>query len=111
MLNDLMIAGLPVPHANRIMLIDLLKFNKVEVITNHSLMEVTDEGVNLIDKNFKKMSVPADNVVLAIGLKPNKELYDNLVGKVPNLYLIGDARDVRNVMYSIWDAYELARVI
>ncbi len=111
MLNDLMIAGLPVPHANRIMLIDLLKFNKVEVITNHSLMEVTDEGVSLIDKNFKKMSVPADNVVLAIGLKPNKELYDNLVGKVPNLYLIGDARDVRNVMYSIWDAYELARVI
>ncbi|HOC52327.1 MAG TPA: FAD-dependent oxidoreductase [Caldisericia bacterium] len=111
MLNDLMIAGLPVPHANRIMLIDLLKFNKVEVITNHSLMEVTDEGVNLIDKNFKKISVPGDNVVLAIGLKPNKELYDNLVGKVPNLYLIGDARDVRNVMYSIWDAYELARVI
>ncbi|HQP00583.1 MAG TPA: FAD-dependent oxidoreductase, partial [Caldisericia bacterium] len=49
MLSDLMIAGLPVPHANRIMLIDLLKFNKVEVITNHSLMEVTDEGVNLID--------------------------------------------------------------
>ncbi|HQP00161.1 MAG TPA: 2-enoate reductase, partial [Caldisericia bacterium] len=91
--------------------IDLLKFNKVEVITNHSLMEVTDEGVNLIDKNFKKISVPGDNVVLAIGLKPNKELYDNLVGKVPNLYLIGDARDVRNVMYSIWDAYELARVI
>lgn len=111
MLSDLMIAGLPVPHANRIMLIDLLKFNKVEVITNHSLMEVTDKGVNLIDKNFKKMSVPADSVVLAIGLKPIKDLYDSLVGKVPNLYLIGDARDVRNVMYSIWDAYELARVI
>jgi len=49
--------------------------------------------------------------VLAIGLKPIKDLYDSLVGKVPNLYLIGDARDVRNVMYSIWDAYELARVI
>ncbi len=111
MLSDLMIAGLPVPHANRIMLIDLLKFNKVEVITNHSLMDVTDKGVNLIDKNFKKMSVPADSVVLAIGLKPIKDLYDSLVGKVPNLYLIGDARDVRNVMYSIWDAYELARVI
>ena len=111
MLSDLMIAGLPVPHANRIMLIDLLKFNKVEVITNHSLIEVTDEGANLIDKNFKKMSVPADTIVLAIGLKPNKKLYDSLVGKIPNLYLIGDARDVRNVMYSIWDAYELARVI
>jgi 2-enoate reductase len=106
-----MIAGLPVPHANRIMLLDLLKFNKVEAITNHSLLEVTDEGAGLISKDFRKKSIEADTVVLSIGLKPDKELYNTLVGKVPNLYLIGDAREARNIMGSIWDAYEVARTI
>jgi 2-enoate reductase len=111
MLGDLMIAGPPVAHANRIMLIDLLKFNKVETITNHSLLKVTDKGVVLIDKNYMKKSLEADTVVLSVGLKPNKELYDKLVGKIPNLYVIGDAREARNVMGSVWDAYELVRSI
>jgi hypothetical protein len=33
------------------------------------------------------------------------------VGKIPYLFLIGDAREVRNVMGSVWDAYEVARLI
>jgi len=110
-LGDLMIAGLPVPRANKVMLLDLLKLNKVEAITNHSLLEVTDEDVILISKDFKKKSVKANTVVLSVGLKPDKGLYDALVGKFPNLYLIGDAREARNIMGSIWDAYEVARTV
>jgi hypothetical protein len=33
------------------------------------------------------------------------------VGKIPYPFLIGDAREVRNVMGSVWDAYEVARLI
>jgi 2-enoate reductase len=29
--------------------------------------------------------------------------------KVPEAYLLGDARQVQNIMYAIWDAYEVAR--
>lgn len=109
-LPDLMIASL-VPHANRMMLLDLLKLNKVEVLTNHSLLEVTDEGATLISNAFKKRYVEADTIGLSIGLNSNKELYNSLVGKIPNLYLIGDAREVYNIMSCIWDAYEVARAI
>ena len=111
MLGDLMSAGLPVPHANRIMLLDLLKFNKVEAVTNHSLLEVTDKGVILISNTFQKKDLDADTVVLSVGLSPDKELYNTIVGKIPNLYLIGDAREARNIMGSIWDAHEVVRAI
>jgi 2-enoate reductase len=109
-LSDLMIATV-VPHPNRIMLLDLLKLNGVEVLTNHCLLEVTNEGVLLMSSTFERRSVKADTTVVSIGLTPNRELYDALVGKIPNLYLIGDAREVNNIMNGIWDAYEVARAI
>jgi hypothetical protein len=28
---------------------------------------------------------------------------------VPEVHLLGDARQVQNIMYAIWDAYEVAR--
>ncbi|HHY93419.1 MAG TPA: FAD-dependent oxidoreductase [Firmicutes bacterium] len=110
-LGDLMTAGIPVPHPNRTMLIDLLKLNKVEVITDHALFEVLADGGLLVDHNFQRRKQPADSIVLAVGLKPRRTLYDALVGRIPNLYLIGDAREARNVMYAIWDAYEVARAV
>jgi 2-enoate reductase len=111
MLGGLMQAALPVPWPNKSMLLDLLEFHKVGVIANTSPLEVTDEGVELIDSCFTRSAIPADTVVLAVGLRGDQELYRSLVGKVPNLYLIGDARQAQNIMYAIWDAYEVARRI
>lgn len=48
---------------------------------------------------------------MPIGLNPEKELYENLLGRIPNLYVIGDANKVRNIMDAIWDAYEAARAM
>ena len=111
-LSELMVAGkVPVPHANRIMLLDLLRFHNVEVLTGYFIAEITDEGVALVSHDFERRKVAADTVGISIGLKPNNKLYETLVGKVSPLYLIGDAREVRNVMGSVWDAYEVARTI
>lgn len=111
MLSDLMISDIPVYHANKLMLEDLLKFYKVDVITNTYLLEVTEEGVLLIDDEFRKKCFYADTIVLAVGLKSDKELYKVLRGEIPTLFLIGDSRKVQNIMGSIWDAYEVARMI
>jgi 2-enoate reductase len=110
MLPELMTAT-PVPHPNRLMLLDLLKARGVEILTNHRLLEVTDEGAVFASSTFEKRKVRADTVVLSIGLRADRDLYDALLGKVPNLYLIGDARKVHNIMNGIWDAYEVARGI
>jgi 2-enoate reductase len=110
MLPELMNAT-HVPHPSRIMLLDLLKLRGVKALTGHCLLEVTDEGAVLMSNASEKKEVKADTLVLSVGLRPNRDLYDALLGRVPNLHLIGDARKAHNIMNSIWDAYEVARGI
>lgn len=109
MLGDLMKAGNPVPHANKTMLLDLLRYHEVDIYTGTTLTEVTEDGVVVMDSNSNKITIPADTVVIAIGLRPNNKLYNSLLGKTPNLYIIGDSRKPQNIMYAVWDAYEVCR--
>ena len=110
-LPEILKAGRPIPHMNRIMLIDLLKFHNVESITNHSLLEVTDEGVTVIGKDFGRTALKAGTVVIAVGYKPDRTLCHSLKGKVAELYNIGDSREAANIMNAIWDGYEVGRSI
>ena len=110
-LKDLLIGGLPVQHMNRLMLLDLLKFHKVEVLTHTSLLEVLEDGALLIDHELRRRYSSADGIVVAVGLKPERGLYQALRNQTPNLYLIGDSRNPQNVMNAVWDAYEIGRMI
>jgi len=93
------------------MLLDLLRFHKVNLLTNTSLLEVKDNEIVVINQSFSKNTLKTDTVVLAVGLAPDQDLYRDLQGKIHNLYLIGDSRQARNIMGGIWDAYEVARTI
>ncbi|HHW02532.1 MAG TPA: FAD-dependent oxidoreductase [Thermoanaerobacterales bacterium] len=109
-LSDIIRAGKYVPHMNRIMLIDLLKFHGVDIMTSAYLLEVTDGGAVVMRKDSgTRTTIPTDTVVLATGYRPDNALYRSLSGKIANLYLIGDARDPQNIMNAIWDAYEVAQ--
>jgi 2-enoate reductase len=112
-LNELMIGGRPIPWMNQVMLLDLLKFHKVDVMTNFSLYEVTDQGALVIGKDSRRETLPADTIIIAAGLAPDQGIYRSLLGKrkLANVYLIGDAREAKNIMNAIWDAYEVARAI
>ncbi|MCJ7515507.1 MAG: NAD(P)/FAD-dependent oxidoreductase, partial [Dehalococcoidia bacterium] len=109
-LKNLMQSGSRVPRPNMMMLRDLLKFHNVNVLTDTCLLEVTDDGVT-VDKSSEKTTLPADTVVIAVGLCPDRELYISLKDSVPNIHLVGDAVEARNIMHAIWDAYEVARNI
>lgn len=105
--NNILDAGKPIPHMNKIMLLDLLKMQNIKIITNNSLLEVTDEGAVLISNKFKKQNVAADTIVISVGFKSDKELYNKLHGKITDLYLIGDAYQTANIMDAIWSANEI----
>ncbi|HBC97273.1 MAG TPA: 2-enoate reductase [Clostridium sp.] len=100
-------AGKPIPHMNKIMLVDLLKKYNVKIITGNSLLEVTERGALLIDSSFRKQDVSADSVVIAVGFKPDRELYNKLNGKMADLYLVGDAYETANIMDAIWSGNEI----
>jgi len=110
-LPELMIAGLPVPHENRMMLLELLVANNVNILTNTGIQEVIAEGAIISNEIFKKRTIKADTVVLALGLKPDDKLYESLRRKVVHLHALGDCREPRNIMGAIWDSYEVAHLI
>ena len=96
-------------HANRLMLLDMLKDREVECLTNTSLAEVVDDGVIVIDNNDKRKTIPCDTVALAVGLTPRRELYQAVKNEIAELYLVGDCKEPRKVMDAIWEGFHAAR--
>ena len=95
-------------RANRDMLLDLLEDSAVDILTNIKVQEITDNGVVCIDRKLNTRRIDADTVVLAIGLKPDKKLYNSLAGETREIYEIGDCKKPRKIGDAIWEATMLA---
>lgn len=96
-----------IPKMNRDMLIDLLHLHKVKIQSCVKINSIKD-GIIKYSINDINIELKADNFVYAIGYESNDNLYRRMMLKEKEIYLLGDARQVKNIMYSIWDAYELA---
>jgi 2-enoate reductase len=62
----------------------------------------------LLEANNKTEEVPCDSVILAVGYTSENSLYNELKYEFSDIHVIGDARKVSNIMYAIWDAFEVA---
>ena len=96
---------------NRMHLLQLLKDEKVDILTESNVLEIKDEGVVIENKSGKRNTLSADTVVVAIGLKSNDELSEALRDKVPELYVIGDCVEPRKVINAIWEGFRTARLV
>ena len=56
-------------------------------------------------------NLEADSVVLCAGYRSADELYEELKFEAAELYCLGDAEKVSNIMYAIWNAFEVANHI
>nr|MDO8079314.1 FAD-dependent oxidoreductase [Candidatus Freyarchaeota archaeon] len=72
----------------------------IEIITMATAKEIKKNSV-IIDRAGKTEEVKADNVVLAMGFKPNRELAEKLKGlKIP-VYEIGDCKEIGRIKGAI----------
>jgi len=94
--------------ANYDMLKDLLVFNQIDVYCNSTVMAVSDTSVTVKTPDGEK-EIKADTVMVSIGYRSNTSLYDTMTSSNKVVYNVGDSRNVHNIMYAIWDAYQLAR--
>ncbi len=108
---DGLLSSVFVSHANDMMLKDLIKFHGVEVKTNTSLLEITDSGIETINNKFRRESIKTDTVIMAIGYVSDQKLFDELKEVHPKVHVVGDSKKVQNIMYAIWDGYELGRTL
>ncbi|HPU02113.1 MAG: FAD-dependent oxidoreductase [Firmicutes bacterium] len=88
----------------------------VKVITEAAAREVNREGVviekkSAADGEAERLVLPADTVVVAVGAVPENEIYNQLQGKVEQLYLVGDAAAPRKLTEAIREGFDAARQI
>lgn len=69
-----------------------LKERNVEFYTSVKDEEITEEGMTFVDQAGNKVLLPATDIVIATGNRPDKSLSDSLEGKVSRLYEVGDCR-------------------
>lgn len=98
-------------YANENMLLDLLEREDVILLNGMHICEMTGEGIIVTDDVYKTVSVRCDTLVLAIGLMPERYLYDTLKMEVPEIYAVGDMKKPGTIQEAIWDGFHVGRVI
>ena len=90
-------------------LLELLKEKKVEILTETKLNAFIDQGVEVILPNGKQWGLSADLVVLATGLKINKNLVNILSMKANEIYTIGDCVSVGHIREAVEQGERVGR--
>ena len=88
----------------------LLTMYGVNVVTEAKATAITSSGVEF-DKAGMVQVIPADTVVLAAGTQSENALYYQLQGKVPELHILGDAKEPGKAIDAIREAAVTARQI
>lgn len=86
----------------------LIWFEKkgVKMMTGVKYEEITDKGLNLIDKDGNQQTIEADTIVTALPLSPNTELGEKLKDIVPEVFMIGDCREPRLIVDAVRDGLQ-----
>ena len=80
---------------------------RVPLYLNTSVLEITEDSV-ISRLEDEVLSLPADTVVVAIGVKPVDTLVEELQGLVPEVYPIGDCVQPGNAAQATFGAARLA---
>ncbi len=88
------------------MLSKLLRENKVNLIGSCKVERFVDHGVEICDKNWNKIILPADTAVTAFGMaSANVEKFSRLVY---DTYVVGDCDTVKNIYHANHSAFDMA---
>jgi NAD(H)-dependent 7beta-hydroxy-3-oxo-delta4-cholenoic acid oxidoreductase len=99
-----------VPGA-RMLLRQRLRDKGVTIITDATVNEITDDGA-VIEKNGEQQTVTGmDHIVLACGARAVENLSDKIRDKVPEVHIIGDAKQPRRALEAIAEGAEAGRAV
>ncbi len=92
-------------------LIRWLKKKGVTMLSEVKYDEITDKGLTITDKEGKKQTIEADNILVALPWSANTELHKRVEAKFPEVYSIGDCREPNRIIHAIYDGSRIGRLI
>ena len=90
----------------RAMLLGRLQKKKVTIHTGTRITRLTRETA-FARQNDSEIKFPIETVILAVGVRANRELVDALEGSGLEMYVIGDAVQPRKALEAIWEGFEV----
>ncbi|MEJ2724758.1 MAG: FAD-dependent oxidoreductase [Deltaproteobacteria bacterium] len=97
-------AGQDVGASTRWTVLSELRRLGVTILTGTKATEITAEGVK-IEKEGRHDLVPADSVVIAVGSRPDSKIVNALQNIVPEVLVVGDAKEPRNALEAIKEGF------
>jgi pyruvate/2-oxoglutarate dehydrogenase complex dihydrolipoamide dehydrogenase (E3) component len=73
--------------------------------------EVTDEGLVILTKEGKRQTIEAGHILPALPLSPNRDLWKDIEGRVPELYWVGDCAEPRRIVHAIADGSRIGHAL
>jgi 2,4-dienoyl-CoA reductase (NADPH2) len=83
--------GVDIGPVIRWVVMDMLRKGRVKMEAQVRVEQITKGSVTIAGERDKEEPLPADTVMLALGVKENRRLAQLLEGKAPAVYLVGDA--------------------
>jgi NADPH-dependent 2,4-dienoyl-CoA reductase/sulfur reductase-like enzyme len=89
-------------------LLKLLNDHDVRFIGDNRVVEFTNDGVVIEDRNWRRRELKADTIVTAFGTQSDKALIDELSSVVLDSYVVGDCNEIGTIKSANASAYCLA---
>jgi len=78
---------------------------RIDVKIETNCVEITNEGMKIIDKNGTEQFIEADTIICAAGLKSDSETIEKLRNAAVDFYPVGDCVKPQNILKAIHGAY------
>lgn len=99
--------GLDMERTTRWPLLKRLKTKNVKILINTKAVTVEKDGVIVRCEELER-KIPAKTIVLAVGMVPNKKLYEKLKDKFEDVYAVGDCVKPQRVRQAIATAFKIS---
>jgi 2-enoate reductase len=95
--------GAQIESMTRKLILKQLRAHGVRMLTEYGLKKITETGVLLLDKTGKEVFLECDSVIIAIGSKPNTDLFEQTKTLGKETYYIGDCLESRSAKEAIFE--------
>ena len=92
----------------RIHLLELLEKAGVRILLNHRLEKISEAGAGVVDQTGAASEIPADTVVLSLGMRSRTDIVDAFADCAPEVFAIGDCVRPGKASNAIHEGFNLA---